>query len=48
MQLTTDTQTSDRAWTDTSDLAQRYRLSAYDSAYLELAVRTGSTLATLD
>ncbi len=29
-------------------LARRYRLTAYDAAYLELAVRTGSMLATTD
>ena len=29
-------------------LARRHRLSAYDAAYLELAVRCGAPLATLD
>lgn len=29
-------------------LARRYRLSAYDSSYLELALRLGMPLATLD
>ena len=29
-------------------LVRRHRLSVYDAAYLELAVRTGSTLASLD
>ena len=32
----------------TLQLARRYKLSAYDAAYLELALRTGSSLATLD
>ena len=30
------------------DLARRYELSVYDAAYLELAVRLGAPLATLD
>jgi predicted nucleic acid-binding protein len=30
------------------DLARRYRLSAYDAAYLELALRTQSPLASID
>lgn len=33
---------------DTLQLARRYKLSAYDAAYLELALRTGLPLATLD
>ena len=33
---------------DTLSLARRYKLSAYDAAYLELALRTGLQLATLD
>jgi predicted nucleic acid-binding protein len=32
----------------TLNLARRYKLSAYDAAYLELAMRTGLPLATLD
>ena len=34
--------------TDTLHLARRYHLSAYDASYLELALRTGQPLATLD
>lgn len=30
------------------DFARRFRLSVYDASYLELAVREGSPLATLD
>jgi predicted nucleic acid-binding protein len=31
-----------------AELARDHRLTGYDAAYLELALRTGSTLATLD
>jgi predicted nucleic acid-binding protein len=33
---------------DTLQLARRYKLSAYDASYLELALRRGIPLATLD
>lgn len=33
---------------DTLQLARRYKLSAYDASYLELALRKGMPLATLD
>ncbi|MEE6280593.1 type II toxin-antitoxin system VapC family toxin [Georgenia sunbinii] len=34
--------------TEVLDLGRRHRLSAYDAAYLELAERLGTPLATLD
>lgn len=37
-----------RAWSKTLDLALIYRLSVYDAAYLELALRRDLPLATLD
>lgn len=37
-----------RALSDTLHLARRYGLSAYDASYLELALRNGRPLATLD
>ncbi len=43
-----DTSTSQRALHDTLDLARQFRLSAYDAAYLELALREQLPLATLD
>ncbi|MEX2559683.1 MAG: type II toxin-antitoxin system VapC family toxin, partial [Pirellulales bacterium] len=43
-----DDQTSGRAWTDTLTLARTHKLSSYDAAYLELAVRLHAPLATLD
>jgi predicted nucleic acid-binding protein len=33
---------------DSLHLARRHKLSAFDAAYLELALRTGLALATLD
>jgi len=43
-----DPQTSLRAFGETFKLAQNYQLSAYDAAYLELAMRQNLPLATLD
>jgi predicted nucleic acid-binding protein len=43
-----DHETAARAWTDTLGLARKHRLSTYDAAYLELALREGLPLATLD
>ena len=48
LNIATDTATAAHALGDTLHLARRYKLSAYDAAYLELALRTGSPLATLD
>jgi predicted nucleic acid-binding protein len=43
-----DAATFAHALSDTLQLARRYRLSAYDASYLELALRLGIPLATLD
>lgn len=43
-----DSATFAHALSDTLQLARRYKLSAYDASYLELALRTGLPLATLD
>lgn len=43
-----DTETADRAWTATVELAERLRLSLYDATYLELAMRRKLPLATLE
>lgn len=46
--LVVDEQVSERAFGDVLALARAHGLSAYDAAYLELAVRRGLPLATLD
>lgn len=43
-----DTATFQHALSDTLQLARRYQLSSYDASYLELALRQGIPLATLD
>jgi len=43
-----DDATLARALTDTLHLSRRYGLSSYDASYLELALRAGLPLATLD
>ena len=43
-----DEPASDQAWTVTHALAQKHSLTSYDAAYLELAIRRGLPLATLD
>ncbi len=46
--ITVDEHTAQRAFHDTLALARAWRLSAYDAAYLELAMREGCPLASLD
>lgn len=46
--IQTDSLTSQQAFGSTLSLAQAYQLSSYDAAYLELALREGIPLATLD
>lgn len=43
-----DAATFSHALSDTLQLARRYRLSVYDASYLELTLREGLPLATLD
>ena len=43
-----DSATEKKSLHETLDLARRYRLSSYDASYLELALRSGLPLATLD
>jgi predicted nucleic acid-binding protein len=46
--IAVDDQTMERAWQKTLDLALQHSLSTYDAAYLELALRRGLPLASLD
>ena len=48
LDITTDQQSDSYAWTDTLNLADHFRLTVYDAAYLELARRRALPLATLD
>jgi predicted nucleic acid-binding protein len=48
LDIVSDQHTDARAWRDTLELADRFRLTVYDAAYLELARRSGQPLATLD
>ena len=46
--ITVDAETDAYAWTTTLQLADRFQLTLYDAAYLELAQRRALPLATLD
>jgi predicted nucleic acid-binding protein len=43
-----DEDTNARAWDETLNLAREHNLTAYDAAYLELAIRRELPLATID
>jgi predicted nucleic acid-binding protein len=43
-----DDETPARAWSDVMHVARSYQLSAYDACYIELALRLGLPLASLD
>lgn len=46
--ISVDDATAGRAWPSSLHLARTYQLSLYDATYLELALRQGLPLATLD
>lgn len=48
LDIEADAATFSAAFSDTLQIARRYRLSSYDASYLELAMREGLPLATLD
>ncbi len=46
--ITVDAKSGEKAFTDVLTLARTHKLTSYDAAYLELALREGLALATLD
>ena len=48
MPISVDLETNSHAWSDTISLARGHNLTASDAAYLELAIRRGLPLATID
>jgi predicted nucleic acid-binding protein len=48
MSIAIDAEADLHAWSETLDLARQEGLTLYDAAYLELAIRTGSSLASFD
>jgi predicted nucleic acid-binding protein len=48
LDIAVDAETDAQAWTATSSLAERFRLTLYDACYLELAQRRALPLASLD
>jgi predicted nucleic acid-binding protein len=46
--LYVDSLTANQSFSRTMALARAYKLSSYDAAYLELALRKGLSIATLD
>lgn len=48
LDIVNDPDTSSHAWAETLQLADRFRLTLYDAAYLDLAQRRRLPLATLD
>jgi predicted nucleic acid-binding protein len=48
LRIEVDQETDARAWLDTLELSDRYQLTLYDAAYLELALRRGLAIATRD
>jgi predicted nucleic acid-binding protein len=46
--ISIDQETDTHAWSATLRVAERHRLTLYDAAYLELAMRRSLPLATLD
>ena len=48
MPITVDSSPVEQLWEQTLHLARKFKISTYDAAYLELAIRQNIVLATLD
>lgn len=48
LRIAVDGETDRHAWQRTIEIAEKHGLSAYDASYLELALRRGVPLASLD
>jgi predicted nucleic acid-binding protein len=48
LRIEIDAETPWRAWSETREISRREQLSAYDAAYLELAIRRQARLASYD
>jgi len=48
LRIAVDPETDRHAWTTTLQLAERFELTLYDAAYLELAQRRALPLASID
>ncbi|HUY69222.1 MAG TPA: type II toxin-antitoxin system VapC family toxin [Alphaproteobacteria bacterium] len=48
LSITIDPESNRETWGRTAQQAERFRLTIYDAAYLELAARLGAPLATFD
>jgi len=48
LSITIDAETVSRGWREIPLLADRFALTTYDAAYLELAIRLDLSLATMD
>ena len=46
--ITVDRDSPQHVWNEVIHLGREYKLSSYDASYLELAMRSGTALATLD
>ena len=46
--ITVDAETAVRAWSATLSIARQHKLTVYDAAYLEVAIRRGLPLASKD